>query len=156
MYTLDSQHFPFLSGVGAELLSAMNNALTTRDYAPGEVVFDQNTPAENLFFIFSGRASKEMIAGELIIGLGQVKTGYCVGWSSLEDDKHHQHKIVATSPCVIGMLPAATLRQLMDADPANAYPLMRRFFAIIKDRLELRTDQLVKVLADHPHLERLV
>jgi hypothetical protein len=57
--------------------------------------------------------------------------------------------------CEVEYISSETLRSIMDSEPALSYPLMRNILAMHKDRLDLRTDQLIKALISHPDLTKL-
>jgi CRP-like cAMP-binding protein len=153
---MQSKRFSIFDGVSEELVEKIKQATTTRTYSKGEVIYDRGEPAENLFFMISGQANVMVqTEEELAVTMGQYKPGYYFGWSALQPGQRYQHRAMCIMECEVEYISSETLRSIMDSEPALSYPLMRNILAMHKDRLDLRTDQLIKALISHPDLTKL-
>jgi hypothetical protein len=53
-------------------------------------------------------------------------------------------------------IPGETLRDILEGDPLMGYRVMAFAATILKNRLERRTSQLLKVIANHPDIQKLL
>jgi hypothetical protein len=53
-------------------------------------------------------------------------------------------------------IPGETLRDILEGDPLMGYRVMAFAAKILKNRLEQRTGQLLKVIANHPDMQKLL
>jgi len=83
---------------------------------------------------------------ELSVTMGKYKPGYYFGWSALQPAQRYQHRALCIMDCEVGFISGETLRSIMEREPALSFPLMRNILAMHKDRLDLRTDQLIKAI----------
>ncbi|HKK32612.1 MAG TPA: cyclic nucleotide-binding domain-containing protein [Desulfomicrobiaceae bacterium] len=153
---MQSKRFSIFDNVSEELVEKIKQATTTRTYSKGEVIYDRDEPAENLFFMISGQANVMIkTEDELSVTMGKYKPGYYFGWSALQPAQRYQHRALCIMDCEVGFISGETLRSIMEREPALSFPLMRNILAMHKDRLDLRTDQLIKAITSHPDLDRI-
>jgi len=151
---MQSKRFSIFDGVSRDLVEKIREATTFRSYSRGEVIYDKGEPAENLYFMISGQANVMIKAGEeLTVTMGKYKPGYYFGWSAFQPDHLYQHRALCIMDCEVEYISGETLRSIMDSEPALSYPLLRNILAMHKDRLDLRTDQLIQALISHPDLD---
>lgn len=151
---MQSKRFSIFDGVSRELVEKIRQATTTRTYSKGEVIYDKGEPADNLYFMISGQANVMIKAGEeLTVTMGKYKPGYYFGWSAFQPGQLYQHRALCIMDCEVEYISGETFWSILDSEPVLAYPLVRNILTMHKDRLDLRTDQLIKALISHPDLD---
>ncbi len=133
--------------------------LNTRvlQFGEREIIFEEGTKAENFYMLKKGKILLEMeISDRLTISLGSVKSGYSFGWSALLSGPSHTSDAVCTETSDVFVIAGEKLRDLLEGDPLMGYKVMSIAATILKNRLERRTNQLLKVIANHPDMQKLL
>ena len=150
---LDPRVFGLLQGVPDVLLEKMELDVERVSYRKDEVVYEKDSPATHFGFFLSGRGMMQLALNEeASLSLGLIKPGYCIGFGALNEDGHHGRTLICLEDSEVARIEAKRLQEVLEADPTAAFPFMRNIALLLRDRLELRTDQLVKTFASHPFL----
>jgi CRP-like cAMP-binding protein len=153
---LDKKRFSILEDIPAPVVARINEASTLRSYEKGEVVMSKGEPATHFFFHVHGKALLEDTQREgFTVMLGTAKPGYCYGWTSLQHSDVYELWVVCAEQCDIAHIEGERLLEIVREDPEVGFIFMRNLNNLLGDRLKLRTAQLVRILEDHPHLERI-
>ena len=122
-----------------------------------DVVFEKGNKAENFYMLKKGKILLEVESSEqLTISLGSIKSGYSFGWSALLSGPSHTSRASCAEPSDVFAIPGEKLRDILEGDPSMGYRVMGFAAKILKNRLERRTGQLLKVLANHPDMKKLL
>lgn len=122
-----------------------------------ELVFEEGETAENFYMLKRGKILLEVEISEiLIISLGSIKSGYSFGWSALLEGSTYTSYAVCTEPCDVLATPGKKLVELLKEDPIMGYRVMDFTAKILKNRLERRTGQFLKVMSKHPDIQKLL
>jgi CRP-like cAMP-binding protein len=116
---------------------------------PGAFLFREGEPAQHFWMIRSGEVALEVHAP----GRGQLRIqtlgdGDVVGWSWLFSPYRWATDARVLAPTGLVVFDAPCLRGKADADHEFGYQLMRRFAAVIIDRLQATRLQLLDVYGD--------
>ncbi|MHC1790584.1 cyclic nucleotide-binding domain-containing protein [Solidesulfovibrio sp.] len=153
MPALHYKRFALFDGVPRELVEKIIQAMEPATFAKGQIIYEQDDPAGLFYFLDSGKALLQVGSHDgLLITLGEMKSGFCFGWSSLLPGQKRRHTVVCTETCAVSTIPGETLEALMESQGCQGYALLRNFFHLFKDRLDLRTDQLARMIESHPDL----
>ncbi len=126
-------------------------------YSEREIVFEEGNKAENIYMVKKGKILLEaQISDQLTISLGSIKSGYSFGWSALLSGLSHTSHAVCVEPSDVFAIPGEKLRDILEEDPSMGYTIMAFAAKILNNRLERRTGQLVKVIANHPDMQKLL
>ncbi|MFH1914829.1 MAG: cyclic nucleotide-binding domain-containing protein [Pseudomonadota bacterium] len=156
MKALNSSQFHILENVSDEVVERLRREVQPRDLAKGEVVYQKGDPSDDFYFLISGKAQLQVENEEgVTVILGVLKVGYCFGITALFPDTPRQHTVVSDGPCRVAVISGHDLRAILEYEGGLGLPLLWNLFKLIKDRLDLRTDQLVRVLATHPDLSKV-
>ena len=129
----------------------------TQLFEEREVIYELGNPAERFYLLKRGKVLLEIELGpEIIISLSAVKPGYSFGWSALLPSASYASYAVCAEPCEMFVMPADKLLALLEADHDMGYLLMHKMAAILKNRLERRTEQFLKVITKHPEIGALL
>lgn len=122
-----------------------------------DVIFEEGNRAEYFYMLKRGKILLEMdISDRIDISLGSIKSGYSFGWSALLSNSSHASRAVCAEPCDVVAIPGEKLRALLEGDHTMGYRVMELTAKILKNRLERRTGQLLKVMAKHPDMQKLL
>jgi len=124
--------------------------IALRQYRQDEFVFREGEPAANFFFLRSGKVVLEKrLSDKMTVTFGSVKPGYSFGWSAMLRQPYTTEAICA-EPSEILVLDADKTHDTMEADNALGFIFSQRLLRVIKRRLEVRTEQFVKAIANNP------
>lgn len=156
MYGLEQKRFNILDGVPEQVIETINLASEKVTHLKGEIIYQQGDPADHFYFLNSGRAmlQVETESGMTVI-LGALRPGYCFGWSAFHDEQVHRQSVVCTEQTEVSMVPTSVVQQLIRASDGSGQKLLMNVNLLLKDRLDLRTQQLVSVIESHPEMESL-
>jgi CRP-like cAMP-binding protein len=122
-----------------------------------EVVFEEGERADNFYMLKRGKILLEVeISEAIIISLGSIKSGYSFGWSALIPVSSYTSYAVCTEPCDVLSVPGNSFLSLLHQDHTMGYILMENVVKILKNRLERRTGQFLKVMSKHPDIQKLL
>ncbi|MGE5841899.1 MAG: cyclic nucleotide-binding domain-containing protein, partial [Deltaproteobacteria bacterium] len=123
----------------------------------GEIVFKEGSKAENFYMLKKGKVLLEVeVSKQLTISLGSIKSGYSFGWSALLAGPSHTSHAVCAEASVVFAMPGEKVRAVLESDPITGYRVMAIAASVLKNRLERRRGQLLKVIANHPDMLRLL
>lgn len=126
-------------------------------YQEREVIFEEGEKSENFYMLKNGKILLEVeISETMIISLGSIKSGYSFGWSALLSGSSYTSYAVCTEPCEVLAVPGKKFIDLLNEDHTMGYGVMEFTAKILKNRLERRTGQFVKVMSKHPDIQRLL
>ena len=128
-----------------------------RQYKEREVIYEEGDRAENFYMLKRGKILLEVeVAKQIIISLGSIKSGYSFGWSALIPGSTHTSYAVCSEPCEVLIIPGDKFLALLKEDNSSGYRFMNEVMKILKNRLDRRTGQFLKVMTKHPDIQRLL
>lgn len=127
--------------------------LKLMQYKPGENIFKSGDPAKQFYFLKTGKIVLEKRLSEKVtVSFGSVKPGYSFGWSSMLGTENARYTIesLCSEPCKVVVMDAAGVMDLIKKDRDLGCIFYSRLLMVIKRRLEVRTEQFVRSIANHP------
>jgi CRP-like cAMP-binding protein len=116
----------------------------------GETVFKEGESADTLYFLKNGKVLLEKrLSSAVTVAFGSVKPGYSFGWSAMIG-QFYTSEALCSEPSEVLALDAQPTMKLMDEDHSLGYIFSQRLLHMIKKRLEFRTEQFVRAIANHP------
>jgi len=126
-------------------------------FGEGHVIFEAGQDAAHFYMLLKGKVVIEVEASELImLSLESVKPGQSFGWSALGPGSKYRAYGICVEPCEVIEVRSGEFLELLDGDQTLGYNFMKRVAAILKRRVERRTEQFLKVMAKHPDLQKLM
>lgn len=115
------------------------------EFAPGEKIFAEGDVADRFFLIRRGLVTLSMeVAGRGQVDVETLGADAPLGWSWLMPPYRWHLTAIAAQRTTALVIDASTLRALMAGDAVLGYELMRRFAAIIFDRLQATRQRFVQ------------
>ncbi len=140
---------PTFAGLEPAYLELIAGCGSNRVFEAGERLAREGDPADSFFAIRHGRVALELAApgrGELMIAtLGE---GAVVGWSWLFPPYRWSFDARALEQTRTVAFDGACLRDKCEADKSLGYELMRRFAAVMLDRLQATRLQLLDLYGE--------
>lgn len=128
-----------------------------RQFNERDVVYEEGDKAKNFYMLKRGKILLEVeVSPMIIISLGSIKSGYSFGWSALLPGSTYTSYAVCADPCEVFFVPGNRFRELLDQDHTMGYQVMDATMKILKNRLERRTGQFLKVMSKHPDIQKLL
>ena len=137
---------PAFAGLSPAHLELIAGCGGNQHFAAGERLFTEGRAAERFYLIREGAVALEVDApgrGPLVIET--LHEGDVVGWSWLFEPYRWEFDARATRPTATVSFDGACLRGKCQEDHELGYQLMRRFAALLIDRLQATRLQLLDV-----------
>lgn len=145
-----------LENLSNEMLDLLIPHIERRHYDSQEVIFREGDRSEYFYMLKSGKVLLEKrISEKITVSIASIKPGLSFGWSALLSDPLRL-EAVCSEPSTIYTLDAAACLQLMEDNPHMGYLIFRNLIRIVQRRLDLRTEQFVRVISRHPHIQPLL
>ena len=139
MRTLDEivGESPVFDGLTGDRLELIAGCATNVGFAAGERLFREGEPADTFYLVRRGRvALSTHVPARGSVVIETLDPGEIVGWSWLFPPHVWQFDARAVDDVRAVAFDGACLRGKCEADHALGYELMRRFAAVMIDRLQ--------------------
>ncbi len=134
---------PFLSELPAASLRRLAAHAYRVDFAAGDTIFREGCVADRFFLIRRGAIRLAMdVAGRGVVDVETLGPDTALGWSWLVSPYQWHMTAVAVDRTSAVVIDASVLRSLMAADAVMGYEIMRRFAAVMFDRLQAERARL--------------
>ena len=152
----DLRNIFLLENLTDTMLGKILPFVQTRLFSDGANIFKNGEKANYFYMLMKGKIVLEMQVSERInASLGSIKKGGSLGWSALLGNPAYTSTAVCVEPCEIMAISGDKFQELMERDHEMRYGVMKIVVGILKRRLERRTDQFLKVIENHPDLQKL-
>ena len=141
-----------------EMLDELIPITELLQYDEKEYVFQQGDRANRYYFILQGKVLLEQRIGSgITISHSSIKQGLGFGWSAMLDgtEKHYTTDAICTEPTQLLSFRADKLITLFKQNYHLGYIMSQRLLRVVKNRYDVRTEQLIKAIKDHPDLGAL-
>lgn len=126
-------------------------------FAENEMIFRQGEKADRFYFLKKGIVLLEhRITDSMTISLSSIEPGYSFGWSAMLEDSQYTSDAMCAEPCHIYSFRASKIKKIMEEDHSLGFIISQRLLNVIRKRLDVRTNQLVKTIKLHPEISALL
>lgn len=137
---------PALAGLDPRLLDLIAGCGRTARFAAGELLFRAGGPADDFFLIRHGAIALELpVPQREPVTIETLHDGELLGWSWLFEPHRWMFDAHAAQDTSVVGFDGACLRGKCETDHELGYQLMRRFAAVLVDRLQATRLQLLDV-----------
>ncbi|MCI0618354.1 cyclic nucleotide-binding domain-containing protein [bacterium] len=140
----------FLTGMDDRLVKILASCASMRQFYPEQYIFRQGEKAEHFYLIRSGQIDVEAFSasgGPVLIQ--SLKDGDVLGWSWLVPPYEWRFDARVVKPTEVVSLDARDLHGIFAMNHELGYELLRRFLAIVAERLESERLQMVSLYGAH-------
>lgn len=140
---------PILAGLPGDTVAQVAGCAQNVAFDRGALLIGEGAAADTFFLLRRGSVALEIHspgAGPLVVET--LRAGQVLGWSWLFPPYRWHFDARALEPVGAIAVDGACLRQKADADPAFGYELVRRFTAVILDRLQATRLRLLDLYGD--------
>jgi CRP/FNR family transcriptional regulator, cyclic AMP receptor protein len=128
---------PFFSAIPTASLRRLAAHVETRAYLPAEQIFRENGVADRFLLIRHGLVRLDLDpCGPEPVEIELLGPDSALGWSWLFEPYRWQLSATAVERTSCLVFDADLMRAAMASDPVLGYELMRRFSAVLFDRLQ--------------------
>jgi CRP-like cAMP-binding protein len=142
---------PVFAGLAPDQLELIAGCARNVRFATGERLFREGDGADTFYLLRRGRVAltlRDPARGELVIET--IEQGDVVGWSWLFPPYRWHFDAAVVENVAAVAFDGACLREKCDTDHELGYELMRRFAAVIIDRLQHARVRLLDVYGTRP------
>jgi CRP/FNR family cyclic AMP-dependent transcriptional regulator len=142
---------PFLSAIPIASLRRLATHAQTAEYPADDVLFREGGTADRFFLVRQGLVRLDIdVPGRGPVPIETLTADAALGCSWLFPPFAWRLSATAVAATKVLVFDAAVLRTLMAADPVLGYELMRRFAAVMHDRLQATRMRLSQQAAEVP------
>ncbi|MEM7653639.1 MAG: cyclic nucleotide-binding domain-containing protein [Pseudomonadota bacterium] len=113
-------------------------SLEKRTFGPGEVIFSQEDPGNEAYYVTSGRVEVLMTSGNEQTRLASVGRGSFLGEMALVDDHPRMASATAVEETTVTVIPMQAFKKRLDR-LEQFDPMLRRLLDVFVDRIRVQT-----------------
>ncbi|NIO42093.1 MAG: cyclic nucleotide-binding domain-containing protein [Burkholderiales bacterium] len=135
----------FFAGLEPEFVDFLAQHAAIRRLKKNEVLFRYGEPANHFYLVFSGEISLEVAAieGPTLV-LQDLGSGAILGWSWLISPYKWTFQARAKSSSELLEFDGSAVLAHCEQDPRFGYDLLKRFSALMSERLHFARQQMMK------------
>jgi CRP-like cAMP-binding protein len=139
-----------------EMLEKISPLVETIQREDRETIFRQGDIADKFFMLKRGKVLLEQkITEKITVSVGSIKPGYSFGWSAMLDGGYYTSAAVCAEYSEIFFVRAPQIKNILEKDHSLGYVFTQRLLRVMKNRLDHRTDQFMRVIKHHPDIQSL-
>jgi CRP-like cAMP-binding protein len=135
---------PVFAGLSADRLRILSQAAMRTRFPAGQKIFQQGEPANRFYIIEEGKVSLIDEADGEPCRFGIVEAHELLGWSWLFPPHTWRFTARAVTATQAIFFYATPLREACEADHDLGYELMKRFSAVMVQRLQSSREELIE------------
>ncbi|RPI26367.1 MAG: cyclic nucleotide-binding domain-containing protein [Actinobacteria bacterium] len=137
---------PFFFGMRPEHLDIIARCATPADFGTGKTIFTAGDEADACYLLLDGDVALELVApGQGPHVIETLHSGEIFGWSWLVEPYRWMFDAQALTEVRAIRFDAKCLWAAKEADPQLGFDLLRRFVAVIVDRMQAARMQLMDI-----------
>ena len=146
-----------LTFLSDDMIEKLVREIKTSRFAEGDVIFKEGDDALCFYVLKWGKVLLEKkLSDNLSIYTGEIKPGSAFGWSGFLDEGSYTLDASCAEECEVFYIERKTIRRLLDEDHSMGYLFSQSVLRVVIDRLDYRTEQLLRIVTDHPDIKTLV
>ncbi len=145
-----------LENLNDEMLEKLLPHIGIHYYEDGEVIFKEGDRKQDFYMLRKGKVLLEKrISSKITVSIASIKPGFSFGWSAMLNEPLRLDAVCSEASEVY-TLNASEALELMDENPHMGYLIYQNIIRIVQRRLDLRTEQFVRVISRHPDIQPLL
>ena len=157
MITVDDlKNILILSHLTDDMIAAMVPHIEQTRYEENEIIFKEFEPADNFYMLKRGKVVLELqVSEKAAVSIGAVKPGFSFGWSAILENAIYTTNAVCAETTEVLAINSEALKRLLENNYEMGYRFTQRLLVIMKKRLDIRSEQLLRVIKNHPDMHHL-
>ena len=153
----DLKQIVILGYLTDEMLEKLLPYVELQTFEEGSVIFREGDLGVTFYMLKRGKVLLEQkISDKVRVSVGSIKPGYSFGWSAmLGGEEPYTLEAICVEECEVFSIRKEAIKRLLDDDHSMGYYLMQRILAVVKKRLDRRTEQFLRVISVHPDIKPL-
>ncbi len=153
----DLKQIVILGYLTDEMLEKLLPYVELQTFEEGSVIFREGDLGVTFYMLKRGKVLLEQkISDKVRVSVGSIKPGYSFGWSAmLGGEEHYTLEAICVEECDVLSISKEAIKKLLDDDHSMGYHLMQRILVVVKNRLDRRTEQFLRVISVHPDIKPL-
>ena len=153
----DLKKITILSYLTDEMLDKILSIIEVLRFDEQEIVFKDGDTANRFFMVKRGKVLLELRVSETAtVFVGAVKPGFSFGWSAMLDGGTYTTDAVCAEETEVLAVGREQILSLMETDIDMGYRMSQRLLRVIKKRLDIRTEQFIRLIKKHPDMQHLL
>ena len=145
--TFDS--LPLFKGLDTKHLNLLAKRFESETFGDGDVIFEQDAPAERLYFLVSGRVAIRFKPHDGdVIPVAEIEEGGVFGWSAALGRTSYTSCAVSIKPSQTLSIKGKELTMLCEKYPDAGVVILERLADVIAQRLQNTHPHVVRILRD--------
>ncbi len=137
--------------LNAEQLERVAACCDKQSYAPGEVIYQQNTPARKVYFILEGLVSLDDVVDRFtFISYERRGPKNLIGAAAMLGLKMYSLTATCLEPTTVIAIDVPSLEQVCEANPELGYKVMTEIAFIFFQRYERAKTRLYNIFKEIP------
>lgn len=126
------------------------------NFEQGDFIFKEGDAVENFYMVKRGTVLIEQkLTDKMTVTAGTLTTGESFGYSSLFSEWVYSTNAVCSDQCEIIVMNGERVNDLLKEDHSMGFYVMQNIIAVLKKRLDRRTDQFLNAVTTHPDIHTL-
>lgn len=139
-----------------EMLEKLLPFIETHHFEERDMIFREGDRTGKFYMLKKGKVLLEkQLSPKIMVSIASIKPGFSFGWSAMLDEPLRLGA-TCTERSVIYTLKTGETLQLMEQDPHMGYLIYKNLIRIVQRRLDLRTEQFIRVISRHPDIQPLI
>jgi CRP-like cAMP-binding protein len=145
-----------LSYLTDEMLDKMLPIIDVLRFDEQEIIFREGDFADRFFMVKRGKVLLELrVSDKATVSVGSVKPGFSFGWSAMLDSGAYTTDAVCAEATELYSARREKILNLFNNDHSMGYVMTQRLIRIMKKRLDIRTEQFIRLIKNHPDMQHL-
>jgi len=138
---------PLFKGLDAKHLNLLANRFESETFGDGDVIFEQDAPADRLYFLVSGRVAIRFKPpdGDML-SVTEVEEGGVFGWSAALGRTSYTSCAISIKPSLTFSIKGKELTNLCEKYPDAGVVILERLADVIAQRLQNTHAHVVRIL----------
>jgi CRP/FNR family cyclic AMP-dependent transcriptional regulator len=149
--------FVMMGYLSKDMLASLIPITEMLNFDENDMVFKQGEKADRLYLLKKGKVLLEhKVTDKLTVSMSSIKPGFSFGWSSMLENDVYSSNAICAEQCQVYSFKDFKLKEKMKEDHSLGFIISQRLLYVIKQRHDIRTSQLIKMIKLHPDIRNLL
>jgi len=158
MVTLENlKRIVILTHLTDEMIYALQPFIVLTRFEEKDIIFQEGEPSEIFYMLKRGKVLLELrLSDKVTVSVGSIEPGYAFGWSAMLENATYTTDAVCAEPCEVFAISGSALKNVLESNFEMGYRFTRRLLVLMKKRLDIKSEQLIRAIKNHPDMQHLL